>query len=43
MSRRGVHFSYPYGHRDVAPLCGLATSCPGEPLYTRVGDGSLEP
>jgi hypothetical protein len=31
------------GHRDVAPTCGLGTSCPGEPLYALLGAGLLEP
>ena len=33
------------GHRDVRPLCGDggATACPGEPLYSLLLDGALEP
>ena len=31
------------GHRDVAPLCDLGTSCPGEPLYGLLQWGLLEP
>ncbi|MBM4390044.1 MAG: hypothetical protein FJ090_02890 [Deltaproteobacteria bacterium] len=39
------NFLYINGHRDVRPLCdGLSgTSCPGEPLYAMILDGSLEP
>lgn len=36
-------FLYINGHRDVAPLCDLGTSCPGEPLYALIGAGGLEP
>jgi hypothetical protein len=31
------------GHRDVAPLCGLGTACPGEPIYDMLGRGAFEP
>ena len=34
---------YLNGHRDVAPLCGLGTDCPGEPIYALLSAGSLEP
>jgi hypothetical protein len=31
------------GHRDVAPVCGSATSCPGDSIYALIGSGALEP
>lgn len=32
------------GHRDVRPLCGTGgTACPGDPIYTLLKAGQLEP
>lgn len=31
------------GHRDVFPLCGEYTSCPGDPIYAMIQSGALEP
>lgn len=31
------------GHRDVFPLCGEGTSCPGDAIYAMIESGALEP
>lgn len=38
-----TNFLYINGHRDVIPVCGGGTSCPGEPIVALIGASALEP